>query len=66
MDKLMSIEVQGKNHKWAFNFHGDRKDLETWRADGLKVDEVVEIIEVSDVEAENIKNNISLNGASLN
>lgn len=42
--KLFSIEVKGKHHKWSFNFYGDTKDLETWRQDGLEINEVINSI----------------------
>ncbi len=44
MKKLMEIEVHGKTCKWGFIFEGDPKYLDDWRADGLVVDEVVNII----------------------
>ncbi len=44
MKKLLEIEVQGKSRKWGFLFEGDPKHLADWRADGLVVDEVLNII----------------------
>jgi hypothetical protein len=41
MEKLLYIEVEGKEKKWSFNFMGDPKHLEDWRADGLEVGEIV-------------------------
>ncbi len=44
MKRLMEVEVQGKRCKWGFVFEGDTKHLADWRADGLVVDEVLNII----------------------
>lgn len=44
MKQTLSITVHGKRHKWCFNFTGDPKDLEEWRADGLEVYEVFNTI----------------------
>ncbi len=40
----MEVEVQGNRCKWGFVFEGDTKYLADWRADGLVVDEVLNII----------------------
>lgn len=42
--KLLSITVKGKNKDWSFNFYGEEKYLNEWRADGLEIDEVENII----------------------
>jgi hypothetical protein len=44
MKKLLCIDVRGKQHEWSFNFYGDPKYLDEWRQDGLKIDEVVNVI----------------------
>lgn len=36
-DKLMSITVQGKRHKWTFDFYSDPKYMQEWIDDGLDV-----------------------------
>lgn len=43
-NKLLSITVRGRSHIWSFNFYGNPKYLEEWRADGLEVDEIVNTI----------------------
>lgn len=43
-NKMLSITVQGKRCKWTFEFMGDPKYLDEWRADGLDIDEVCNII----------------------
>lgn len=50
--QLLSIAVTGRSKAWTFEFMGDPKHLAAWRADGLEVDEVVEIIEASDADLE--------------
>lgn len=40
MNKLLSIEVRGKEHNWSFNFHGDPKHLDDWRNDGIEINEI--------------------------
>ena len=42
--KLLAIDVRGKRREWSFLFLGDPKYLDEWRADGLRVDEVVNVI----------------------
>lgn len=44
MKQTISIHVRGKTKQWCFNFKGDPKHLEEWRADGLEVYEVVNSI----------------------
>jgi len=44
MEKLMSVTVRGRHHQWGFLFYGDPKHLEDWRADGLEVSEVENVI----------------------
>ncbi len=44
--KLMSIEVRGREKRWGFLFEGDPAHLAEWRADGLEVDEVCNVIPV--------------------
>lgn len=44
MKKKLAIDVRGKKHEWSFIFDGDPKYLDEWRADGLHIDEVVNII----------------------
>ena len=42
--KLMSVTVRGKQKTWCFNFYGDPKYVEEWRADGLEIDLIENII----------------------
>jgi len=42
--KLLSVTVKGERRKWGFNFYGDPKYLDEWRADGLDVVEIVNSI----------------------
>lgn len=42
--KLMCVDVRGNRKQWGFMFYGDPKHLADWRADGLVVDEVENII----------------------
>ena len=42
----MSITVQGKNHKYSFNFYGYPEHLETWRKEGLEIDMIENTIPV--------------------
>lgn len=42
--KLLSIDVRGKSKSWNFTFSGDPKYIAEWRADGLDVSEVCNII----------------------
>jgi hypothetical protein len=44
MKKLLCIDVRGKHREWLFNFYGNPKYLDEWRQDGLKIDEVVNVI----------------------
>jgi len=42
--KLLSIEVRGRHKRWSFIFTGDPKHIPDWRADGLEVYEIENII----------------------
>lgn len=42
--KLLSIDVRGNVHSWGFLFYGDPKHIPEWRADGLNVVQVENII----------------------
>lgn len=46
MDKLLSITVQGKNHKYSFNFYGNMDDVKTWRDEGLEIDVIENTVPV--------------------
>lgn len=35
--KLMFVTVRGTQRRWSFNFYGDPRYLDEWRADGLEV-----------------------------
>jgi hypothetical protein len=42
--KLLSIQVKGNQSEWAFSFYGDPKYLPEWRADGLDIVELENVI----------------------
>lgn len=42
--KLFSIDVRGRHKEWSFLFWGDAKHLDEWRADGLRVNEVINVV----------------------
>lgn len=42
--KLMSVTVRGRGKTWAFTFYGDPDHLPDWRADGLGVYMVENVI----------------------
>ena len=42
--KLMSVTVKGDHKTWGFNFYGDPKHLPDWRADGVEVYEIENVI----------------------
>lgn len=42
--KLLCVHLRGKEHRWSFEFYGDPKYLEEWRADGLEVTEILNTI----------------------
>lgn len=45
MKQALSIEVRGKSGKsYGFNFQGDPRYIEEWRADGLDVVEICNTI----------------------
>ena len=48
--KLLMIDVRGKRKGWSFHFYGDPKYIAEWRADGLVVHEVDNVIPVWVVE----------------
>lgn len=44
MNKLLSVEIKGKEKNWSFNFYGDPKYLREWRDDGLEIFEICNTI----------------------
>ncbi len=42
--KLLHITVRGKGKTWGFEFYGDPRYLDEWRADGLDIVEVVNTV----------------------
>jgi len=44
MNKLLAVEIKGKEKNWSFNFYGDPKYLDEWREDGLEVVEICNTI----------------------
>ena len=42
--KLMALNVRGVRHGWSFHFFGDPADLSDWRADGLTVYQVENLV----------------------
>lgn len=43
-NKLLSITVRGNGYAWDFEFMGDPAYIAEWRADGLEISEVVNVI----------------------
>lgn len=39
-NKRLSVDVRGREKRWSFEFMGDPKCIEEWRADGLEVFEI--------------------------
>lgn len=42
--KLLMLSVRGKSKNWSFSFYGDPQFLEEWRADGLEIFEVSNVV----------------------
>lgn len=42
--KLLSINVHGQDRNYWFEFYGDTDYLAGWRADGLVIDEICNVI----------------------
>mgnify|MGYP000973491095 CR=1 FL=1 len=42
--KLMTVTIHGCNRTWAFPFYGDPQHIPDWRADGLEIHEVLNIV----------------------
>lgn len=42
--KLYSLTIQGKDHVWGFDVLVDPQYVEEWRADGITIDEVCNVI----------------------
>lgn len=42
--KLLMLEIKGHQHSWLFEFAGDPRHIDEWRADGLQIYEVVNTI----------------------
>ena len=42
--KLLSVTVHGNERQWGFSFYGDPKYLPEWRADGLEIDQIENVI----------------------
>ena len=49
--KLLSVTVKGKEHTWSFSFYEDPKLLDEWRADGLEVEEILNVVPVWAIDA---------------
>jgi len=43
-NKLLSITVRDRNRTWSFEFYADPQYLAEWRADGLEIAEVCNVI----------------------
>lgn len=43
-NKLLVIELKGKQHRWSFEFYGDPKYIPEWEKDGLTVYEIENVI----------------------
>ena len=46
MKRVFEINVRGKTKSWSFDFDGDPKYLDEWRADGLDINPVLSVIPV--------------------
>lgn len=44
MKKLYMLYIRGKRKEWGFEILANPKHVEDWRADGLRVDEIVNTI----------------------
>ncbi len=44
MTKLCAVIVKGKTKTWSFNSYCDTKYLDEWRADGIDIDPIENII----------------------
>lgn len=42
----MQVTLRGREKTWGFDFYGDPKYLAEWRADGLEVHEISNVIPV--------------------
>ncbi len=42
MSERYVLEIEGRRHKWSFEILADAPDIEAWRADGLKVERLVD------------------------
>lgn len=42
--RLLGLEVRGYTKKWGFTFYGDPKYIPEWRADGIEISEIENII----------------------
>jgi len=42
--KLMSVTVKGERSRWCFSIYADPQYLDEWRADGLEIYEVCNVI----------------------
>lgn len=42
--KLCSITVRGKHCVWSFHTYADPQYLKEWQADGVEIDEVINVI----------------------
>jgi hypothetical protein len=43
MKKLYSVEIKGDRHNWSFNTYLEGNYIEDYRADGLEINEIVNI-----------------------
>jgi hypothetical protein len=41
---MLTLKVRGRHSEWSFAIEGDERMLADWRADGLDVDEVTNVI----------------------
>jgi hypothetical protein len=42
--KLYSITIRGNEHTWSFDVMVDPRFVEEWRADGIEIDEICNVI----------------------
>lgn len=45
-----TLEAQGDRHRWVIEIANSQESIEAMRADGIDIQEVIKVIEVSDEE----------------
>jgi hypothetical protein len=42
--KHYALDIRGKRREWTFHIRAEPEHVEEWRADGLQIDEVLNVI----------------------